>query len=107
MYTRAAWAELCLLGQNQNIRILGSFWPQAWPFIFITINERSHYKDIQCIIPAKVKGKTAIPLLSIIDIRVWREGKFVLTCRRPHSAKGLSMHACFDSTSEPVKQTPR
>ena len=61
MYARVALAELCLLGQNQNIPILGSFWPQAWPFIFITINERSHYKDIQCIIPAKVRGKPPQP----------------------------------------------
>ena len=60
MYARVALAELCLLGQNQNIPILGSFWPQAWPIIFIAINERSHYKDIQYIIPAKVRGNPHI-----------------------------------------------
>ena len=46
--------------------------------------------------PSKGEGKTAILLLSIIDIRVQKEGKFVLTCQRPHSAKGLNMHACLD-----------
>ena len=96
MYACVALAELYLLEQNQNIPILGSFWPQAWPVIFITINERSHYKDTQFIIPAKGKGKTAIPLQRII--RVWREGKCVLTCRTHHFIeRGLNMHARLDS----------
>ena len=98
MYARVALAELCLLGQNQNISILGSFLATVVAVYFhnnqrkITLQRQTMYH------PSKGEGNwTAIPSLSIIDIRVWREGKFVLTCPRPHSARGLNMHACLDS----------
>ena len=44
-------------GTKQELPVLGSFWPQVWPFIFITITaERPDYKNILSIIPAKVRG---------------------------------------------------
>ncbi|KAL9981502.1 hypothetical protein ACROYT_G010209 [Oculina patagonica] len=44
-----------------KLPILGSFWPQVWPFIYITVTERSHYKNIKSINPAKVRGKPPQP----------------------------------------------
>ena len=92
-----ALAELCLLGQNQNIPHFGIFLATGVAIYFHNNQRKITLQRITMYQPSKGEGKTSILLLRIMDIRVWREGKFVLTCRRPHTAKGLNMHACLDS----------
>ena len=79
MYARVALAEL-FAGTKSKSSYFGIFLATGLAVYFHNNQRKITLQRHTMNYPIKGEGETAIPLLSVIDIRVWREGKIVLTC---------------------------